>query len=280
VSFTPTIPIGGIAGWRFLQRTQEAQQAAFDKTAEVQRDVAYFTEKIGSITSAADLVADRRLLKVALGAFGMDSEIDKKAFIRKVLEEGTIDPSSFANRLTDKSYYKLAKAFGFGDGTPHTADAGFAATITDAYKTRAFEAAVGDTDNNMRLAMNFRREIAELAAKGTDGGSWFSVLGSPPLREVFEKAFGLPKQFAQIDIDKQAEVLADKTGGLFGTSTLAAFKDPEAIEKVITRFLAQAQIEGGITAATPGAGALTLLQAMTGGAASSDGLLNLLASRG
>ena len=43
--------------------------------------------------SAADLVADRRLLKVALGAFGLEGEIDKKAFIRKVLEEGTDRPS-------------------------------------------------------------------------------------------------------------------------------------------------------------------------------------------
>ena len=34
----------------------------------------------------------------------MESEIDKTAFIRKVLEEGTIDPAAFANRLTDKSY--------------------------------------------------------------------------------------------------------------------------------------------------------------------------------
>ena len=125
--------------------------------------------------------------------------------------------------------------------------------------------------------MNFRREIAELAAYGTDGASWFNVLGSKPLRDVFEKALGLPKQFGQIDIDKQAEILADKTGALFGKSTLDAFKDPAAVEKVITRFLARAQIEGGITATTPAAGALTLLQGMTG--ASSQGLLNLLASR-
>jgi hypothetical protein len=277
VSFQPTIPIGGLAGWRFLERTQASQRAAFEKGPELQRDIAYFTEKIGTIATAADLVADRRLLKVALGAFGMESELDKRAFIRKVLEEGTTDPKAFANRLTDRVYRKLAETFGFGNpGGPRTGDPGFAAKITEAYKARAFEAAVGEADNNMRLAMNFRREIAELAAQGEDGASWFSVLGSRPLREVFEKAYGLPKQFGQIDIDRQAETLADKTGGLFGTGTLASFRDPEAVEKIITRFLARAQIEGGITATTPGAGALTLLQSMTG---SSQGLVNLLASR-
>ena len=59
-----------------------------------------------------------------------------------MLEEGTTDPKAFANRLTDKPYYKLANAFGFGDpGGPTPPTPGFAAKITDAYKARAFEAA-------------------------------------------------------------------------------------------------------------------------------------------
>lgn len=277
MSFQPTIPLPGIAGWRFLERTQASQQAAFEKGSELTRDVAYFEEKIAGVTTAAELVADRRLLKLALGAFGMESEIDKKAFVRKVLEEGTTDPASLANRLTDKSWLKLAKAFGFGDpGGARTGEVGFAAKIVAAYKTRAFEAAVGEADNSMRLAMNFRREIAELAAQGEHGASWFMILGSKPLREVFEKAYGLPAQFGRIDIDQQREVLADKTGGLLGGDTVAVFKDAEAVEKVITRFLARAQVEAGPTATTPGAGALTLLRNAT--ASGSQGLLNLIAS--
>ncbi len=60
MSFQPTIPLAGIAGWRFLERTQEAQKAAFEKGPALQREIAHFMEKIGSVTSAADLVADRR----------------------------------------------------------------------------------------------------------------------------------------------------------------------------------------------------------------------------
>jgi hypothetical protein len=279
MSFQPTIPLGGIAGWRFLERTQASQQAAFNKSPEIARDIAYFAEKIGGVTSAADLVADRRLLKVALGAFGMESEIDKKAFIRKVLEEPLADPKALANRLTDKSFAKLAEAFGFGAvGGARTSDLGFAAKITEAYKVRAFEAAVGDADNNMRLAMNFRREMADLSRQGEEGASWFVVLGSKPLRQVFEKAFGLPAQFGQIDIDRQREVMRDKTGGLFGVDNLTAFQDPEAVEKMLNRFLARAQIEEGVQSFSPAAAALTLLQSST--ASGSYGLLNLLASKG
>jgi hypothetical protein len=270
--------MAGIAGWRFLQRTQAAQQAAFEKGPQLARDVAYFAEKIGEVTTAADLVADRRLLKVALGAFGLEGEIDKRAFIRKVLEEGTTEPGSFALRLSDPAFRKLSAAFGFGDlGGAKTGNAGFAATIIAAYKTRAFEVAVGETDNDMRLAMNFRREMAELAAQGGEGASWYAVLGSKPLREVFEKAFGLPSQFAQVDIDRQRDVMADRTDALFGDGTLSAFRDPAAVEKIINRFLARAQIEAGISTTSPAAAALTLLRSASGDA--SQGLLNLLASR-
>jgi hypothetical protein len=276
MSYQPVVPLPGIAGWRFLERTQARQQAAFETGAALKREVAYFEEKIASVTSAADLVTDRRLLGVALAAFGLEGEIDKKALIRKVLEEGTGE-GAMATRMTDPAWRKLAAAFGFGDGGARTREPGFAAGIVAAYKTRAFEAAVGDADNDMRLALNFRREIATLAAG--KGGSWYAVLGSKPLRQVVEKAFGLPSQFSQIDIDKQVEILRDRADGLFGSDALTVFQDPAHVDKLIDRFLARAQIESGAGATGPAANALALLQGLTSGGGSS-GLWNLIASRG
>lgn len=274
MSYTPVVPLSGIAGWRFLQRTEASQKAAFGSSAVVQKDVAYFTEKIAGIASAADLVADRRLLKVALGAFGLSDKIDAKAFVRKVLEEGTEADDAFANRLSDTTYAEMAQTFGFGNGTgARTAEAGFAARITEAYKTNSFQQAVGEVSDTMRLAMNFRDEIAGLAAG--EGKSWFVVLGSKPLREVFEGAYGLPNSFVQVDIDRQRDVLAEKTSRLFGGDSLAVFQDPEAVETLMNRFLARAQVEEGVSPTTRGARALALLQSSSG----SQGILNLLASK-
>lgn len=274
MSFSPQVPLAGLAGWRFLERTRTTQQAAFEKGPELRREIDWFRENIGSVTSAEELIADRRLLKVALGAFGLEAEIDKKAFVRKVLEGGTENPEALASRLTAPGFRKLADAFGFGNATgARTGTAGFADMIVSAYKERAFEAAVGEKDNDMRLALNFRREIAELA-KG-DGGSWYAVIGSSPLREVVEKAFGLPSSFGKLDVDRQREILRDKTSALFGTSSLTAFADKANVEKVIARFLARAQIEAGPSPSAPGAAALTLLQNASGSA----GLLNLISSQ-
>lgn len=279
MSYVPAIPLSGVAGWRFLERTAERQQATFEKSAEVRRAVAYFEEKIGSVTSAADLVADRRLLEVALTAFGLEGEIGKKAFVRKVLEEGTTAEGALAVRLADPAWKKLSAAFGFGDGDTgggRTAEPGFAATIVAAYRTRAFEAAVGQADNDLRLAMNFRREIASLATEGEAGASWYRILGSKPLRAVFETAFGLPSGFVNLDIDRQRDILAERTGAAFGGDTLAAFADPRVVEKMIARFLARAQIDAGSAVPTAASGALALLRGMNSG---TSGLFNLLASK-
>jgi hypothetical protein len=279
MSFQPLVPMPGVAGWRFLQRTAPAQQATFEKGAALTREIAYFTENIGGVTSASDLVADRRLLKVALGAFGLEGEIDKKALVRKVLEEGTTDPRAFATRLSDPAWRKFSAAFGFGDlSGARTGDPGFARRITSLYKTRAFEVAVGGASNDMRLAMTFRREMAELS-KGETGSSWFSVLGSKPLRAVMEKAFNLPPAFSQLDLDRQRDVMREKTSAMFGDGNLSAFADPANTGKIIDRFLALSQLEGGASLSGPESGALILLQT-TSAAAASQGIMNLLSSWG
>jgi hypothetical protein len=271
--FQPQIPFAGIAGWRFLERTQERQAAAFERSPQLERDIAYFEEKIGSVSSAAELVADRRLLTVALGAFGMETEIDKKAFIRKVLEEGTEKDDAFANRLVDPAYKKLAEAFGFGNASgARTGDPAFVRGIVADYKTRAFETAVGNADNSMRLAMNFAREAPDLSAG--DGKSWYVVLSSAPLRQIFEKAFGLPSQFVNIDIDQQAKIMAQKAEAVFGSDSLSVFQDPAQVDRLITRFLARVQMEQGAAVTGPAANALVLLQGL--GSGGSQGLLNLL----
>ena len=170
MSYVPAIPLAGVAGWKFLEKTAPRQQAAFEKSADVKREIAYFEEKIGSVTSAADLVADRRLLKVALTAFGLEGEIDKKAFIRKVLDEGTTDDGRARGQAVGPGVEVPVRRLRLRrhDGRK-TGKAGFAATIVSAYKTRAFESAVGEADDNLRLAMNFRREIGDDRRRRREG---------------------------------------------------------------------------------------------------------------
>jgi len=271
---SPVLPTSGLTGWRFLNDSLETQETLFNSSPDISRDVDYFNENIGDIKTLDDFMGDRRILKVALGAFGLGDEINKGAFVRKVLEEGTEDRSAFAVRLNNSDYLDMARTFDFSSGEL-TLSASQRANITKQYQEEAFEVSLGEVDNSMRLALNFQREIAEIADQGlSENAGWFKVMGSVPLRTVFEKAFNMPSGFAQLDIDRQKELLSDKANSLFGEKSVDLFKDPEAIETTIRRFLLQEQVANGPSANTPGSAALSIL---TGGTSSAS-ILNLLIS--
>ena len=266
MSFQPLLPSGGFGGWQFLNRTLETQKAQFARNPVLQRDAEYFRANIGKIDTAADLVADRRLLKVALGAFGLDADLPNRFFIRKVLEEGTLEPRSLANRLSDKRYLELSQAFGFGDfDTPRNKLSDFADKMLQPYKARQFEVAVGAQNETMRLALNLRRDLADLAA--SDRGErtkWFAVMGNPPLRQVFETVFNLPQAFGAMDLDRQLDILTERTRRSFGDGGISQFADPDKIEDLARQFVLRSEIrEGMINTSTRGAAALQLLQSAT-----------------
>lgn len=263
MGFQPIVPFGGMAGWAFLQRTRAAQQKAFEAAPEIKRDTEYFAKNIGKVETAADLVGDFRLLKVTLGAFGLDDDLPNKAFIQKVLEEGSLDPNSFANRMVDKRYLSLTEAFGFDLGKPSTQISDFAGEILSKYNTRQFEIAVGAQDTDMRLALSLERDLGVIIGKeSTANGRWFSVMGNEPLRKVFETALGLPATLATLDIDQQLEVFRDRAEAVFGNGEVDHFADPDSRIELNRLFLVRSQIAAGSAGMSSGTIALTLLGAI------------------
>lgn len=263
MSFQPVVPIGGLAGWKFLNSTLETQKQAFDSGPRITRDTEYFEQKIGQVSSAEELVADRRLMRVALGAFGLQEDLDNRFLIQKILEGGTEKADALANKLSDSRYKSLTEAFGFADqAKPKTQTPGFGSQITANYRTRAFEVAVGDQDQSLRLAMNAERELAQIATDSisdTEDTLWLRLMGNPPLREVFETALGLPKTFAKLDIDKQLEIFQDRAASQLKISSLADLSDAGLRDTLIERFLVRDQISA-TSSLSANSIALTLLQ--------------------
>ena len=262
MSFQPVLPTGGYAGWLFLERTLESQKSTFVRTGEVSRDLAYFRENIAAADTAEKLVDDRRLLKVALGAFGLDDDLNARAFILKVLEEGTLDKEAFANRLADKRYAEIARVFGYGDLGARTDLSSFANDIAARYEDRQFERAVGQVDESMRLALYFETALTDiLEANTSEDARWFALMGTPPARAVIESALGLPKSLATLDIDQQLEAFKSRAARVFGTESLGGLTDETAREKAIRLYLVRE--EAASFASSAGSIALTLLQNAT-----------------
>jgi hypothetical protein len=229
----------------------------------IERESAVFRDAIGAVESADDLMKNPRLLLVALNAFGLEDKVRSTTLLKGVLEQGTGDPTDLANVLGDERYVELAKAFEFDRPTVNPMqDKDFIDGIIGDYKTHEFEVAVGNVDENLRFALNFDRAIPQLANNGSsENTKWFNVLGTTSLRKVFEAAIGLPSSFAQLDIDKQLEVMQDKMKTRFGVEEFKQVAEPEIQSRIVESFLLQSQIQANVNTGSQQT-ALTLLQAI------------------
>lgn len=249
-----SIGIGGIAGWRVLQRIETRQVEATAKDPVIQRTTTYFRENLTTATTAEDLVGDYKMLQVALEAFGLGDDLPKKAFIRKVLESDVGDSASLVNRLSDKRYLKLAKEFQDLGNAGSTAD-----TVTKAYVQQQFQKRVGEGDESYRLALNARQEISAFATRtSSDKTMWYEVLGNAALRKVFEGAFGFSSSIGNLSVDRQLEEFMSASERVLGTSSFAEIAKNGTTDTLITRYLALSQATG-TTSSNRYSAALTLL---------------------
>lgn len=260
--FQPIVPAGGVVGWNFLQSTYDKQFDTFQQDPILERETDYFRENIGKVTSAEDLVKDRRLLNVALSAYSLDDQIDMKALVQKVLEEGSTADDALANRLGDDRWVQFTEAFGFGAGeTVKTGDTQAMENLVYTYQVQSFEVAVEQEDASMRVALYAERELVNLAAEdSTVDTKWFTIMGSPKLREMMESVLGLPKEMGTADLDIQLNTFKDKAYSMFGTEDLTEIASEENMERLVHTYLARAQIAEFDAAYSSGATALTLLQ--------------------
>ena len=233
MSFSPIIPTGGLNGWQFLQRTMAKQAASHATTAAAKRDEAYFSENIGKIGSAEELVNDRRLLRITLSAFGLAEDLPNRAFIQRVLESPTSEPApgekrSFVQRLADRRYHDMAKAFGFGDrgerGALPERDRTFAKADRESLSTR--------------LTASMQRDLAALAESGIgEEAAWTLVLNTPSLRSMFETAYSLPDNFGNLPLNSQIKELSSQTEAIFGSATVAQFAEHSATNTLSRRYI-------------------------------------------
>lgn len=262
MSFQPVIPLSGYAGWAFLSRTKARQQASFNASPMLEREVAYFKTAIGQITSVKALVEDRRVLKVALGAFGLQDDINNRAFIHKVIQDGVTDRSALAHKLSDKRYLSLARAFEYLlNPSLAPREKNFSYIISAAYRRREFEIAIGTQDNTMRLAMTLQHELPNLAQEyQTNNARWFAVLGNPPLREILQMSLGFPREFARLEVDVQVSRMQTAAKKRYGTADLSELAQPDFLERLTRNFLIMSQLRESAGVMSGSEIALTLLQ--------------------
>lgn len=272
----PSLIGGGLPGWSFLKETQERQQATFETSSDIRRSVDGMREKLSEPFALDDLMGDRQLLAPVLQSFGLETELDKGAFVRRIISDGPDDDRGFARRLNNPDFIELARVFQEDSDGLIRLSSFEIEQIVQNFEDKAFQSAVGEQEPDLRLALNFEDEIGDLAAStASDRSFWFRVIGNAPLMEVFSSAFILPSGFENLDVDKQADYLQRRAEQRLGSNPREILQTSEGVEKTIKDFMLQRQLESGPSALTPGASALTLLNS---GGLGSGSLFSLVLS--
>lgn len=219
----------------------------------VSREVQYFKENIGKMGSVKEMLDDFRLNQFITSAFNLESQSFAKAFVRKVIEDGTDDRLDLANKLVDPRYRDMATTFAYDTkGLANLSDPAWVNKMVDRYITQRFENDVGQGNPTVQTALYFER-------KAPDIKNWYDVLGDTQMFDVVRTYANLPASFSRLDVDKQVAKLSEKMD-------IKDFQDPAVMKKMVDRYLALSDVQSGAGAAgSTGSLALQTLSAGGGG---------------
>jgi hypothetical protein len=262
--FQPIVTSSGIGGWNFLQSTYSRQLETFSDTPAVKNDLAYMEDKLSQPMTQDEFLNDRRLLRVTMAAVGLEGEEWKRGFIDKVLTESADPESSFLARLNNRAYTDFAEIFQPQDGAI-SVSRDLIQDIAAKYQRAAFESAVGEVDNSMRLSLNYETNIGKIVGESTRSDTiLFRIMGDIPVRSVLGQALNIPDGVQSLPLERQAVIFEEKLAS-FGIQSPQDLASPDAVDKILRRYHAMESISQIQQAQTSSASiALTLLSNAVG----------------
>ncbi|MFM9845332.1 MAG: DUF1217 domain-containing protein [Dongiaceae bacterium] len=213
-----------VQGYRLIEKTLDRQMESFEKSPTVKREIDYVRDRLKTIDSAEELVGDYRVMRFVMSAFGLDSQVNAKALIKRVLAEGWRESGAMANKLVDPRYREMARAFDFKEsGSTIVKSKALADSLVDRFVTNEFEKSAGEGNPAVRYALYFKRKAASIT-------SWYQVLGDRPLFEVVRTVLGVQTLGPATDLDRQVKFLETRIG-------LDNLKKPDFAKRFVDRYL-------------------------------------------
>lgn len=203
-----------------------------------QEDVEYLRRNWNVVDESLDLVLDPKLMEIVVSAFGLPKDTFTNGFVLSMLISDPSDPRSLPNTLGDQRWVDFSEFFGSVNGRGNVADDDFQTDVVDRYHQQLYETQVGAVDQSLRIALNFTRQIADISSQANVSTSgWLQIMADQPLRTVMDGAFGLPAEFAQLDLTEQQRVYEVRSQAVFGGSDPSVFQDPANVAKALELYL-------------------------------------------
>ncbi len=212
-----------------IDATKDRQIDSMRREPVHNRSVEAFKDRIASITTPEELVADFEVYQFVMKAFDLEDQMFGRAMMRRILESDPSDDASLVNRLTDPRFEEIHEGLGFvnEDGEtqiPDFADAGWVDGMVDRYFDQVFVNENGEQNATVGTVLHFREEHSGIT-------SWYHVLKDEDLTEFFQTALGLPSELSGLEVDEQKRRLEDK----FDLSTLS---DPAVRDQLVAKYVA------------------------------------------
>lgn len=254
------IGLSGVAGWKVLQNSEAKKKEVLAQSADVTRELGHFRDRIVITNSVDDLVDDYRMLRVALGAHGLQSDIGNRAFIKKILNSDLSDERSFANRLGDKRYKRLAESFDFiGKKIPtkkakadfvnqlglEQADKKIQSLAIKIEKLVADATSRGDANAGAANSSVSTPEQSDAQNKYLDRLSLEKLIGNDDFRKVVKGALSVDEDFDSYPKTEQLRQLMRGAKAELGVESYEDMLKPENIGRLVWTYAYNGQREAG-----------------------------------
>lgn len=217
-----------------ISRSYLTELTRWDKDKKVrekgEKEATYYREKMETLETVDQLLADRRLLDFMLVAQRIDPKSVTTDYLKKIFKSDLKDPKSFANTEKDPRFRALAGSFNFdakgniaaktSQGVQNTRSL---MEMRDKYVRQTLEQRAGEESSGVRLALYFKRMAGGISNP-------YDILADNALAEFTRTALGIPAETANSKVDAQAKMIEKKL-------KIKDLQDPQKVEKLVSRFL-------------------------------------------
>lgn len=211
--------------YQIISTNMARTKTQIEKDPVVKRETEYYNATIKTIKTVDEFVKNDRVFKYAMKAYGLEDMAYAKAFIKKMLQEGSTNPLSMSNKMSNPLYKAFVKAFDFaGKGAEATSAASATSETVQKYVQQTLEVQEGNANQGVQLALYFKRKASSITKP-------MEILADRALLKFVQTAFNIPEASSKADIDIQVRNLEK-------VLNVKDFQDPKKVDKLIQRFSA------------------------------------------
>lgn len=241
--------ISALAVYKGLDRLEPIRKELVARDPTFKNEIATFKTRVKDIEEVDEFLDDFRVLSTVLEAYGLESEINKRGFIKEILIGDPTDPESLVNRANDNRYRELAIDLRAYAGITTLKSSDFADKVESRLTQIRFEKSLDAESPGIRQALRFQQEANNIKSP-------FDILGNPVLRDVALGATGLPLEIVYQSVEAQGRTLEKRLD-------FEKFQDPKYVDRVIQQYLIS--VDTAASANTATSGILSLFAPAAGG---------------